>query len=129
MSRESFERQKLRSYRLTLAEVGETVTVAEASAPTTWRTIIASLTPEQRRDGNERTIDLPERIEVFCLRLEDDPDYSGIDQLVFGMLLKRAAVDDPQPTKPFVFRGEFLEQGLHYYRAIFERPKRISQGR
>jgi hypothetical protein len=129
MPRESFERQKLRTYRSVLSNVGEPVSVASAANPNVWRGLTASITPEQRRDEQGQTLDLPERIEVFVLRDEDDADYSGINAMVYGMLLKRTAANDPQPGRPFVFNGEFLEQGQHYFRAIFERPKRVARGR
>ncbi len=132
MSRESFELQKLRSYRLTLAETAEPVVVAEASAPTTWRSLQVSITAEQRHDGGteqQKTTDLPERIEVFCLRDENDFQYGGIAQLTFGMLLKRTTTDGTRNAQPFIFQGQYLEQGRHYYRAVFERQKRVNQGR
>ena len=125
MPRESFERQKLRTYRHILRETGEECVVNLPSEPNNWRKITASITPERRRDVSSESVHLPERIEVFLLRDEGDPDYSGVAGLVFTTKLKRSSAEDPDPAHEFVFRGEFLEQGRHYYRAIFERTKRV----
>lgn len=129
MGRQSFERQKLRTYRHILSETGEPVTIAVPKSPDDYRLITASITPERRRNDADRMNELNERIEVFVLRDEGDTTYSGINKLVYGTLLKRSSDEDPRPNDPFKFGGEFLEQGLHYYRAIFERAKRVANSR
>lgn len=129
MSRTSFLNQKLRAYRHTLREVGEPVQIATADAPNDWRPVVASITPEQRRDESGSTIETPERVEVFTLRDQNDPDYSGISSAVFGLRMKRDPDNDPQAGRVYLFNGEVLEQGHHYYRLVFERPRTIRRGK
>jgi hypothetical protein len=129
LSRTSFQNQKLRAYRHTLREVGEPVHVATPHAPDDWRPIVASITPEQRRDETGMTIETPERIEVFVLRDQSDPGYGGIESSLFGLRLKRDPDDDPQAGRIYQFNGEILEQGKHYYRLVFERPRVIRRGK
>jgi hypothetical protein len=128
MRRESFELQKLRGYRHILSNTGERVEVRANAAGESWRQIVASITPERRKDPEGRMVTLTDRVEFFCIRDEADPDYSGIAQIPNAMMMRRIEADASSPTKIFTFRGEVLEEGRHYWRVIFERERKVAQG-
>lgn len=116
----------------------ETVTITspvEGEDPISVRAKIEHEDMTRRRrggtgSGNEsiqNTLDERERI---CVVLSRDVLFSGSypSRPPPAASLCRAEARDPD-RRPFVFRGEILFEGDQHARYIFERPRRVSQGK
>lgn len=117
------------TYRLILSERGESVVFVDPRGEVEKRTIVVSITANKRDNTDQRTHDNLERIEVFCLRDEADPDYGGVQELYAGARIYRDGDEDQNNDRGFGFSGEIMEQGPSYYRAVFHRQIRIAHGR
>lgn len=93
------------------------------------RTITMSLTPRQQVDnpGDEISVGELDELEAFMLRDESDADVGGVDALSYSDRFTRSSTYDPSSV-PFTFKGEILERGQHYIRAIFSRKRQEAQG-
>lgn len=119
----TFYRSRILATTLGFAETG-TFTPYDTGTP---RTLTASVTVREIQNTQDETREQRETIELFILRDESD-DLGGVAQLQFADEYIRDPEFDSN-DEPFIYRGEVIEQGKHYYKAVFERYAQSSQGR
>ena len=105
----------------------EPVQFVPIADPTKPRAVVMGIDAERQRESSNTDEDQDERVTVFILRDEDDPDVGGVKELYLNDQIIRAAEFDPN-NEPFSHTGEIVERGQHYIRAVFSRYRRVAQG-
>lgn len=125
----------LRAHALSTDRFAEDVELIDAGADA--RTVRVKITHEQagpRRgsrqaasDNQRGTFDERERIEVYCSR-DASWEYAIATRPQPACELRRAEAIDAD-TRPFTFLGAVIHEGDQDAVYVFERPRRVIQGR
>lgn len=92
------------------------------------RGVTVKISHEQEAQPQTNTLDQTEKILVRAMLDESDVDCGGIADAMAGDLLHRSITRDPD-RRPFVFTGEIRQRGLTSAQYVFERRRRVTQGR